>query len=292
MRIECEFLGTGTSTGVPFIGCSCGVCTSDDPRNRRLRSSVLLRVDPGDGRERQFLIDCTPDFRQQALRAGVGHLDGLLLTHEHADHTMGMDDLRACYWRRRDLVRAGRLGPGQSEDIPLFCYPETLSSLHQRFDYLFDREYEYKGVARFDVSIFEERPFIVDGIEVTPVPLVHGNMRVAAFRIGDFAYITDTNRVPPTSLARLDGVKLLVIDALRHQPHPTHMSLPESIKVCRTLGVDRGYFTHITHDVDHGPVDRTLPKGLSLAYDTLRVSLETDGSIFEVGDRLPAVGSL
>lgn len=269
MKIRCEFLGTGTSTGVPFIGCDCPVCTSADPRNQRLRSSVVLWITPADGRTRVFLIDVTPDFRQQALRAGITHLDAILMTHEHADHTQGMDDLRACYWRRRDLVRAGRLGTGAVEELPLYAFPETLTALKQRYDYLFDREYEYKGVARFDEHLFEDAPFEADGITVTPVSLVHGNMRVAAFRIGEFAYITDTNRVPDTSLARLMGVRVLVIDALRKAPHPTHLHLPESIRIARRLGVERAYFTHITHDMDHAEIDAELPDGMRLAHDGL-----------------------
>lgn len=270
MKIQCEFLGTGTSTGVPFIGCDCAVCQSPDPRNNRLRSSVLLRITPKDGRTRVFLIDVTPDFRQQALRAGIRHLDAILMTHEHADHTQGMDDLRACYWQRRDMVRAGLLPKSGGEDLPLYAFPETLTALKQRYDYLFDREYEYKGVARFSEHVFEDAPFIADGIPVSPISLVHGNMRVAAFRIGDFAYITDTNRVPETSMAKLRGVKVLVIDALRKTPHPTHMNLPESIRIARTLGVDRAYFTHITHDMDHATVDAELPANLRLAYDGLK----------------------
>ena len=203
MRIEIELLGTGTSYGVPAIGCPCEVCTSDDPRNKRLRSSVVFRVTPADGRERVFLVDVTPDLRQQALRAHLKHLDAILMTHEHADHTAGMDDLRAFYWQ------SGR------KDIPLYAYPETLAALKARFDYLFDRDLEYRGVARVEEHTFEFKPFEVEGVVIQPIPVLHGQMRVSAFRIGDAAYITDTNEVPDTSIQLLKGVRLLILDALR-----------------------------------------------------------------------------
>ncbi|MCA8940174.1 MAG: MBL fold metallo-hydrolase [Planctomycetes bacterium] len=273
MRIEIELLGTGTSYGVPAIGCPCEVCTSDDPRNKRLRSSVVFRVTPADGRERVFLVDVTPDLRQQALRAHLKHLDAILMTHEHADHTAGMDDLRAFYWQ------SGR------KDIPLYAYPETLAALKARFDYLFDRDLEYRGVARVEEHTFEFKPFEVEGVVIQPIPVLHGQMRVSAFRIGDAAYITDTNGVPPSSMAMLKGVKLLVIDGLRKTPHPTHLSLPESLAICDELGVERAFFTHINHDLDHQSVDRELPEGRNLAYDTLRLVLE-HGKVGVLGDRI------
>jgi phosphoribosyl 1,2-cyclic phosphate phosphodiesterase len=273
MRVECEMLGTGTSYGVPSLGCNCHICTSTNPKNKRLRASVLFRVTPGDGRERRLLVDVTPDFRQQALRAEFAQVDAVLMTHEHADHTQGFDDLRACYYA------AGK------HDLPLFAYPETMAALRHRFEYMFDREYEYKGVARFEEHLFEDHPFSAAGVEVTPVPLVHGAMRVAAFRIGDLAYITDCNRIPPTSIAKLRGCKAIVMDALRRSPHPTHMSLPESIEACREIGVERAWFTHINHDMDHEEVCGSLPKGYALAHDTLRIVVE-DGKVSVAGDRL------
>lgn len=273
LHIEVEFLGTGTSYGVPAIGCPCAVCTSSDKRNTRLRSSVVVRVHPRAADERVFLIDATPDLRYQALRAGFSRIDALLLTHEHADHTQGLDDTRAFYWH------------ADRKDIPLFCYPETLSALRPRFRYMFDAENSYRGAARFDVQTFEDQPFKAAGVEIVPVPLVHGAMRVAAFRIGDFAYITDTNHIPEPSLRKLAGVKLLVMDALRRTPHPTHMSLPESLAICEKLGVERAFFTHINHDLDHAEISRELPEWAALGYDTLRIELR-DGRVRVVGDRL------
>ena len=273
MRVEFEFLGTGTSYGVPAIGCECHVCASTNPRNKRMRSSIVIHVSPERGRQRSFLVDVSTDLRSQALRARLKRIDGVLFTHEHADHTHGLDDLRAFYWHNG------------KKDIPAWCLPETLASLRRRFDYLFDRELEYRGVTRLEEHVFEFEPFEAAGVEVIPIPLVHGSMRVAAFRIGEFAYLTDTNRVPPSSIEKLKGVKLMVIDALRRAPHPTHMSLPEAMEVCRKVGVEQAWFTHINHDLDHEEVDNELPEWAHLGYDTLRVAIE-GGKIEVVGDRL------
>lgn len=273
MRIECEFLGTGTSYGVPAIGCPCDVCTSENPKNKRLRSSVVITVTPDDGKVRRFLIDATPDLRYQALRAGFKTIDALLLTHEHADHTQGLDDTRAFYWHNG------------KRDIPLFCYPETLRALEMRFQYMFDRENGYRGATSFQPQVIDDELFVAAGIEILPIPLVHGGMRVAAFRIGDFAYITDTNQVPPSSIEKLRGVKLLVMDALRRAPHATHMSLPESLAVCRELGVEQAYFTHINHDLEHETISAELPAFANLGYDTLRVAID-NGRCEVAGDRL------
>lgn len=275
MRIECELLGTGTSYGVPTIGCGCKVCLSTNAKNKRLRSSVVLRVTPDDGQQRTLLVDASPDLRMQVLRAGVTQLDAVLLTHAHADHCHGLDDLRAFYWKN------GR------KPLPLYGYPECLAAVRRRFEYIFDLEYEYKGVLRVDPHVFDYAPFTVAGVSVTPIPLVHGNMRVAAFRIGDFAYITDTNLVPPPSIEMLRGVRLLVIDALRRTPHPTHLSLPESLAICEKIGVERAWFTHINHDMDHEEVNATLPPFARLGYDTLCVSID-DGVVGDVRDRLAA----
>ncbi|NUQ55686.1 MAG: MBL fold metallo-hydrolase [Dehalococcoidia bacterium] len=273
MRIECELLGTGTSYGVPTIGCHCRVCVSTDPRNKRMRSSVLLTVTPDDGVARRILVDVTPDIRTQALRANVHHLDGVILTHAHADHCHGLDDLRAFYWRNK------------RQPIPLYAYPECMAAVQRRFDYIFDLEYSYKGVVRFAPEIFETSPFNINGIQIVPVPLVHGPMRVAAVRVGDFAYITDTNHVPPSSIQMLRGVRLVVLDALRRTPHPTHLSLPESLAICEELGVKRVFFTHINHDMDHDEVSKDLPGYAALGYDTLRIAIDHN-TITILGDRL------
>ncbi len=266
MRIEMEFLGSGTSSGIPTIGCDCWVCHSPNPRNKRLRSSILFRVGAGDN-ERRLLVDATPDIRMQALRARLTSVHGVLITHTHADHCHGLDDLRGLYWG------------GGRERLELFAFPESLEQLKCAFSYLFDDEYQYKGIARFNTHIFEHQAFVAAGVTVTPIPVVHGNMRVAGFRIGDCAYITDTNEVPESSIARLKGVRVLILDALRRAPHPTHLSLGKALHIAEQAGVERVFFTHINHDLEHEQVNAELPAWARLGYDRLRVAVEVDGTI-------------
>lgn len=266
MRVEMEFLGSGTSSGIPTIGCDCWVCHSDNPRNKRLRSSVLFRVTNGE-EERRLLVDVTPDIRIQALRAGLSSIDAVLITHTHADHCHGLDDLRGLYWG------------GGREPLNLFAYPESLESLKRTFSYLFDEDYDYKGIAKFTTHTFEHEAFEAAGINVQPIPVIHGNMRVAGFRVGDCAYITDTNEVPPSSIEKLQGVKLLILDALRKAPHPTHMSLPKALHTAEQIGCERVFFTHINHDLEHETINKELPEWASLGFDMLKVALEEGGTI-------------
>ncbi|MCZ7607309.1 MAG: MBL fold metallo-hydrolase [Planctomycetota bacterium] len=265
MRVEMEFLGSGTSSGIPTIGCDCWVCNSSNPRNKRLRSSVLFRVGAED--EVRLLVDATPDIRIQALRAGLASVHGVLITHTHADHCHGLDDLRGLYWG------GGRV------PIPLWSYPESLAQLRRSFAYIFDADYEYKGIVRLEPHVFEHQPFQAAGVNVQPIPVVHGNMRVAGFRIGECAYITDTNEVPDTSIELLKGVRLLILDALRRAPHPTHMSLPKALETAEKICVERVFFTHINHDLEHESINRELPDWARLGYDGLKVAIEEDGRI-------------
>lgn len=265
MRVEMEFLGSGTSSGIPTIGCDCWVCNSSNPRNKRLRSSVLFRVGAED--EVRLLVDATPDIRIQALRAGLASVHGVLITHTHADHCHGLDDLRGLYWG------GGRV------PIPLWSYPESLAQLRRSFAYIFDADYEYKGIVRLEPHVFEHQPFQAAGVNVQPIPVVHGNMRVAGFRIGECAYITDTNEVPDTSIELLKGVRLLILDALRRAPHPTHMSLPKALETAGKIGVERVFFTHINHDLEHESINRELPEWARLGYDGLKVAIEEDGRL-------------
>jgi phosphoribosyl 1,2-cyclic phosphate phosphodiesterase len=279
MRVEMEFLGSGTSSGIPTIGCDCWVCKSLNPRNKRLRSSIVFRVTRG-GEEMRLLVDVTPDVRMQALRAGLTSVNAVLLTHTHADHCHGLDDMRGLYWG------------GGRQRIDLWGYSESLASIKRTFAYIFDEEYDYKGIVRFNTREFEHEPFTAAGVRVTPIPVVHGNMRVAGFRIGDCAYITDCNEVPQPSIEKLKGVKVLILDALRRAPHPTHMSLPAALEVARRAGVERVFFTHINHDLEHDSINRELPDWARLGYDTLRVAVEEDGSVSVTepgGDRGPHV---
>lgn len=261
-----EFLGSGTSSGIPTIGCDCWVCNSSNPRNKRLRSSVLFRLGVGDD-ERRLLVDVTPDIRIQALRAGLSSVHGVLITHTHADHCHGLDDLRGLYWG------GGRV------PIPLWAYPEALAQLRRTFAYIFDADYDYKGIVKLEPQVFEHQLFEAAGVTVQPIPVVHGNMRVAGFRIGECAYITDTNEVPDTSIELLKGVRLLILDALRRAPHPTHLSLPKALETAEKIGVERVFFTHINHDLEHESINNTLPPFARLGYDMLRASVEEDGSV-------------
>ena len=266
MRIEMEFLGSGTSSGIPTIGCDCAVCLSRNPRNKRLRSSILFRIGAGDD-ETRLLVDVTPDVRMQVLRAGVSSIHGVLITHTHADHCHGLDDLRGLYWG------GGRV------PIELWAYPESIDSLRQTFAYIFDADYDYKGIVKINEHEFDQDAFELAGVNVLPVQVIHGGMRVAGFRIGDCAYITDTNEVPPESIAKLKGVRLLILDALRRAPHPTHMSLPKALETAEKIGVERVFFTHINHDLEHEAISAELPEWAALGFDMLKVALEEDGTI-------------
>jgi len=276
MRIEMEFLGSGTSSGIPTIGCSCAVCRSANPRNKRLRSSVLFRLGTAT-EERRLLVDVTPDIRLQALRSGFTSVHGVLITHTHADHCHGVDDLRGLYWG------------GGREPIPLWANAESMAALKQTFAYIFDADYDYKGIVKLDPHVFEYGAFEAVGVQVLAVPVIHGRMRVAAFRIGDCAYITDTNEVPADTIRQLKGVRLLILDALRRAPHPTHMSLPAALETAQRIGCERVFFTHINHDLEHEAVNAELPPWAGLGYDMLRVAIEDDGRI-SVTEPVPGNG--
>jgi phosphoribosyl 1,2-cyclic phosphate phosphodiesterase len=224
----------------------------------------VFRVGTGEA-EKRLLVDVTPDIRLQALRSGLTSVHGVLMTHTHADHCHGLDDLRGLYWG------------GGRQRIDLWGYPESLEQLKRTFAYMFDEEYDYKGIARFNTHVFEHEPFQAAGIDVTPIPVVHGNMRVAGFRIGPCAYITDTNEVPQSSIEKLKGVRLLILDALRRAPHPTHLSLGKALHIAEQVGVERVFFTHINHDLEHDSINAELPEWARLGYDMLRVAVSDSG---------------
>ena len=253
------FLGTGTSVGVPAIGCQCDVCQSDDPRNNRTRCAIAVLLD-----EVTILVDTPPDLRTQLLREKIPLVHSVLFTHEHADHLFGLDDLRLFPFR---------LG----KPVPLHCEPEVESRIRKSFDYAFvDREPTHPGATpRLEfVSIDRDRSFEVEGIQVTPIPMKHGpHFEVLGFRFGDFAYCTDTNFIPESSLERLQGVKTLVIGALRHEPHPTHFNLEQAVQVAQRIGAQQTLITHVGHQLDHGPTCAELPDGIDLAHDGLRVPI-------------------
>ena len=247
------FLGTGTSHGVPMIGCACAVCRSQDPRDTRTRTSILIEVDGF-----RLLVDTSTDLRAQALRHGIDRIDAVFYTHAHADHIFGFDELR----RFNHLTRE-----------PLVAYgdPRTLAAIRSTFGYAYDPDAP-KGGGVPDVRLTPVTgPFTAGGVEFEPVPVMHGTTPVNGLRVGTFAYVTDCNAIPPESRARLRGLDVLVLDALRHKAHPTHFTLEESIAVAASLAPARTLFTHMAHDLPHEATCAALPATVSLAYDGLVV---------------------
>jgi len=248
-------LGSGTSTGVPVIGCDCAVCRSADPRNRRTRPGLRLDLEGG-----TVVVDTSPDFREQALTHGLERVDAVLYTHPHADHVFGLDDLRIYNFRQR-------------ASIPCYGSPSTIARLRQIFAYVFEDGQEGGGKPRLDLVEVEE-PFELLGERVVPVPVMHGDMPVYGWRIGPFAVVTDVNFIPEASWRALEGVEVLVLSALRYRPHPTHWSLEESIEAARRIGARRTLLTHIAHDVDHADLRVALPPGVEVGHDGLVVDFD------------------
>ena len=251
-------LGTGTSVGVPAIGCRCPVCTSQDRHDNRSRCSVVVGLPEGN-----LLIDTSPDLRAQFLREGIGIVHAVLYTHEHADHIFGLDDLR--------LMQFYLGGP-----VPLFCEPPVASRIQKSFDYAFgDPANSHAGaVPQVSIQLIGTEPFDLLGAHIIPVRLKHGpHFDVLGFRIGNVAYCTDTNAIPPASLERLQGLDVLILDALRHHSHATHFSLAEAVELANQLKPRQTYFTHISHDMGHEETNRSLGDGMELAYDGLRIPL-------------------
>jgi phosphoribosyl 1,2-cyclic phosphate phosphodiesterase len=258
IRGELILLGTGTSVGVPSIGCGCSVCQSSDPYNRRLRCAAILGLPEGN-----LLIDTPPDLRTQLLREQIGIVHAVLFTHEHADHIFGLDDLRLFQFY---------LGAA----VPLYCEEFVERRIRHSFDYAFSTvEETHEGSApKLDFRRIETAPFQVLGQTVTPIRLHHGKrFKVLGFRIGNIAYCTDTNEVPPESWPLLEGLDVLILDALRDRPHATHFSLAEAVAVAEKLRPKQTYFTHICHELDHQATNARLPAGMQLGYDGLRIPL-------------------
>lgn len=254
MAARVTFLGTGTSHGVPAIGCRCATCLSDDPRDRRWRPSILIELP-----DASVLVDTAPDLRAQALAFGVTRVDAVLYTHAHADHLLGLDDIR-----RFNEIQGG----------PVSCYGDraTITELRRTFAYAFRPGPAGGGIPRLNVFAVEG-PFSLGRSEIVPVPVMHGTQQILGFRIGSFAYLTDCSAIPEPSWPLLDGVRHLALDALRERPHPTHFSLPEALAVVGRLRPERAWLTHICHDLAHAATSARLPAGVVLAYDGLRVEV-------------------
>ena len=254
--IELEFLGTGTSGGVPLIGCDCPVCTSEDSRNLRLRSSVLIRYG-----KTSVAIDCGPDFRQQMLRCGQKTLDAIVLTHEHMDHVAGLDEVRPLNYQ-------------QKADMPIYCTERVAQRLKQQFAYAFAVD-KYPGAPGLTLeTIGANQPFEIGEMPWTPILGKHGTWPVMGFRIGDMVYLTDVSAMEVDQVERICGAKILVVNALRKTPHVSHFSLDEAVRFAQSCAVPEVYFTHISHQMgDHAEVEASLPPSMHLAHDGLRLTI-------------------
>ncbi|MBM4150540.1 MAG: MBL fold metallo-hydrolase [Ignavibacteria bacterium] len=255
--LEVTILGTGTSTGVPSVACTCTTCLSEDPRDKRLRTSLLVRSETT-----TIVVDTSADFRQQMLTHSVMNIDAIVYTHHHYDHISGFDDTRPYTFF--------------NDDHPLQCFAlqQTFDSIRKTFPYAFgDIEQLGGGVPGASFTIIDDEPFVIGDIEVQPIPLKHGNIRVNGYRFGKIAYCTDTNHVPLDSIAKLEDLDILILDALRYHKHPTHFTIEEACEVASMINAKKTYFTHIAHQVKHEECEKTLPDHCFLAYDGLKLTL-------------------
>ncbi|WP_106794335.1 MBL fold metallo-hydrolase [Aquimarina sp. Aq78] len=253
--MEVTFLGTGTSQGIPIIGSTHPVCLSDDPRDKRLRVSILVSWD-----DYQYVVDCGPDFRQQMLSNQVSRIDGVVFTHEHADHTMGLDDIRPFFFRQGD--------------IPIYAHKRVLQALRTRFEYIFASENKYPGAPSVIENELTNQPFQLGNLDVIPINTFHNRLQVFGFRFKDFAYLTDVKTVEEEERLKLKGAKVLVINALRIEPHHSHFNLEEALEFIEEIQPEKAYLTHISHMLGfHAEVERLLPKNVYIAYDNLKITI-------------------
>jgi len=263
MRVT--FLGTGTSHGIPMIGCDCAVCRSENPRNRRLRPSIYVESE-----SQCVLVDATPDLRTQALRANIRRVDAVLMTHTHADHVFGLDDLRAF------TVRDGR-------KMPIYGSPHSVETIKRVFPYACTEKPAWAALPSFELHAIEPyQEFEVGGLTLCALPLLHGRMTVYGFLFGrEIAYVTDCSVVPPEVIAAIRGVTVLVLDALRHRPHPAHLTIEQARSVAEQVGATLTLFTHLCHEAEHDAVERELPPQVRVAYDEMQIEV-TNGQVRQI----------
>ena len=253
MTTKLTFLGTGTSQGVPMIGCGCEVCLSKDPRDQRLRSSVLVEHEG-----LTILVDAGPDFRQQMLHAGVSHLDAIILTHNHKDHTGGLDDIRAFNYLEKKASQ-------------IYCEKYVEDSLRMEYSYAFE-EIKYPGAPEWDVHIIDEKPFSINGVEIIPIRGMHYKLPVLGFRFGNIAYCTDMNHIPEEEFSKLMGLDHFIINTVRYGKHISHFSLEEAVAVAQKVGAKHSWLTHLSHQLPcYTDLAAELPEGILPAYDGLTI---------------------
>ncbi len=256
MRATLTVLGSGTSMGVPTIGCDCAVCQSTDPKDKRTRPSVMVSYDG-----HNVLIDTTPDFREQALREKITRVDAVLYTHTHADHILGIDDLRPLSFYHK---------PGK---LPLYATPEAAEFLRNMFRYIFDADYKFGGLPRVEMLPINGAVELF-GAKFEPVKVIHGETPILGFRFGAAAYLTDHSEVPEETIEKLRGVDILFLDALRYKPHPTHSTVEQALRIVEAVEPKRAFFTHICHDLPHEATNETLPENVRLSYDGMKLEFE------------------
>ncbi|GAB4341658.1 MAG: MBL fold metallo-hydrolase [Flammeovirgaceae bacterium] len=254
--MKITFLGTGTSQGVPVIGCNCEVCNSLDFRDKRLRTSVHIEVD-----DLSLVIDTGTDFRQQMLRARITKLDAILFTHQHKDHTGGLDDIRPFYFKQG------------MKDIPIYADERVITALQKEYSYIF-AEKKYPGIPSVELINIENKPFKINSLEIIPIQVMHHKLPIFGFRIKNFTYITDANYISPEEIEKIKGTEVLVLNALHHTPHISHFTLAEAIEVARIINPKQTYFTHMSHHIGfHQKVNDSLPLHFNLAYDGMTLLL-------------------
>lgn len=253
--MKITFLGTGTSQGIPIIGSKHPVCLSQNSKDKRLRVSVMIEWD-----DYRYIVDCGPDFRQQMLRHDVDRIDGIIFTHEHNDHVIGLDDIRPFYFRQ--------------SDISVYAEDRVIGELKKRFEYVFQEENKYPGAPTLDVNLVDIESFKLKNMEVQPIRVYHNKLPVFGYRMNDFAYVTDAKKIPDSEMEKLKGLKILVLNALRLKPHHSHFNLEEALEIISILKPEKAYLTHISHLLGfHDDVEAELPDNVHLAYDNLQIQI-------------------